>query len=120
MPVESTKSQNITVTCRRSPMAAVGGGATGANWAGSVVWGSLASTSGGKGSDADGDFPGSSATAAGIFSAVPKQTAAVLEVLIGKMGKDRDVDAVLRECAGVLGQAEPCEPIGYFLHRRPR
>jgi hypothetical protein len=34
--------------------------------------------------------------------------------------KDRDVDAVLRKCAGVLGQAEPCEPIGYFLHRRPR
>jgi hypothetical protein len=36
------------------------------------------------------------------------------------MGKDRDVDAVLCKCAGVLGQAEPCEPIGYFLHRRPR
>jgi hypothetical protein len=56
MPVESTKSQNITVTCR----------------------------------------------------------------LIGKMGKDRDVDAVLRKCPGVLGQAELCEPIDYFLHRRPR
>jgi hypothetical protein len=25
------------------------------------------------------------------------------------MGKDRDVDAVLRKCAGTLGQAEPCE-----------
>jgi hypothetical protein len=37
-----------------------------------------------------------------------------------EMGKDRDVDAVLRKCAGVLGQAEPSEPIGYFLHRRPR
>jgi hypothetical protein len=36
------------------------------------------------------------------------------------MGKDRDVDAVLRKCAGVLGQAELCEPIGNFLHRRPR
>jgi hypothetical protein len=33
------------------------------------------------------------------FSAVPEQDAEVLEVLIGKMGKDRDVDAVLRECA---------------------
>jgi hypothetical protein len=44
----------------------------------------------------------------------------VLEVLIAKMGKDRDVDAVLRKCAGVLGQAEPCELIGNFLHRRPR
>jgi hypothetical protein len=31
------------------------------------------------------------------------------------VGKDRDVDAVLRKCAGVLGQAEPCEPIGDFL-----
>jgi hypothetical protein len=38
--------------------------------------------------------------------------------MIGKMGKDRDVDAVLRKCAGVFGQAELCEPIGYFLHRR--
>jgi hypothetical protein len=27
------------------------------------------------------------------------------------MGKDRDVDAVLRKCACVLGQAELCEPI---------
>jgi hypothetical protein len=26
----------------------------------------------------------------------------------------------LSKCAGVLGQAEPCEPIGYFLHRRLR
>jgi hypothetical protein len=53
------------------------------------------------------------------FPAVPEQDADVLEVLIGKMGKDRDVDAVLRKCAGGLGQAEPREPIGYFLHRRP-
>ena len=44
----------------------------------------------------------------------------ILEVLIGKMGKDRDVDAILRKCAGVLGEAERCQPIGYFLHRRPR
>jgi hypothetical protein len=44
----------------------------------------------------------------------------VLEVLIGKMGKDGDVDAVLRKCASVLGQTEPSKPIGYFLHRRPR
>jgi hypothetical protein len=51
---------------------------------------------------------------------MPEQDADVLEVLIGKMGKDRDVDAVLRKCPGVLRQAELCEPIGYFLHRRPR
>jgi hypothetical protein len=54
------------------------------------------------------------------FPAVPEQDADVLEVLIGKMGKNRDVDAVLRKRAGVLGHAELCEPIGYFLHRRPR
>jgi predicted site-specific integrase-resolvase len=54
------------------------------------------------------------------FSSMPEQDADVLEVLIGKMRKDRDVDAVVRKCAGVLGQAEPCEPIGNFLHRRPR
>jgi hypothetical protein len=34
----------------------------------------------------------------------------VLEVLIGMP---------FSACAGVLGEAEPCEPIG-FLHRRPR
>jgi hypothetical protein len=101
-------------------MASVGGGATGAGWGGSVVWRFLASTSGGKGLDADGGRQ--------YFPAVPEQDADVLEVLIGKVRKDRDVDAVLRKCAGrltgelsdVLGQAEPCEPIGYFLHRRPR
>jgi hypothetical protein len=61
MPVESTKSQNITVTCRRSPVASVGGGAGGAGWGGSVVWRSLASTS--ECLDADDDFPGSDAEA---------------------------------------------------------
>jgi hypothetical protein len=35
---------------------------------------------------------------------MPEQDADVLVVLIGKMGKDRDVDAILRKCAGVLGQ----------------
>ena len=43
------------------------------------------------------------------FPAVPEQDADALEVLIGKMRKDRDVDAVLRKCPGVLGQAELCE-----------
>jgi hypothetical protein len=51
---------------------------------------------------------------------MPEQNADVLEILIRKMGKDRDVDAVPRKCPGVLGQPELCEPIGYFLHRRPR
>jgi hypothetical protein len=54
------------------------------------------------------------------FPAMREQGADVLEVLAGKVGKDRDVEAVLRKCAGLLGQAEPCEPIGNFLHRRPR
>jgi hypothetical protein len=44
---------------------------------------------------------------------MPEQDADVLEVLICKMGKDRNVDAVFRKCVGVLGQAELCEPIGY-------
>jgi hypothetical protein len=38
------------------------------------VWRSLASTSGGKGLDADGDFQGSSATAANIFRRCPSKT----------------------------------------------
>jgi hypothetical protein len=35
---------------------------------------------------------------------MPEQCDDVLEVLIGQMGRDRDVNAVLRKCAGVLGQ----------------
>jgi hypothetical protein len=73
---------------------------------------------GGKDLDTDGDLPGSSATP--IFFRRAERAAHVFEVLIGKMGKDRDVDAVLRKWAGALGQTEPCKAIGYFLHRRPR
>jgi hypothetical protein len=47
---------------------AIGGRAT------RVVRRSLASTSGGKGLDADGDYPGSSATAARIFRRCPSKT----------------------------------------------
>jgi hypothetical protein len=39
------------------------------------------------------------------FSSMPEQDAHVLEVLIGQMGKDRDVDSVLRKCAGEIGQS---------------
>jgi hypothetical protein len=84
-----------------------------------VAWRSLASTGEGKAWTLTAAFREFS-DGRQYFPAVPEQDADVLELLIGKMGKDRDVDAVLRKCAGVLGQAEPCEPIGYFLHRRPR
>jgi hypothetical protein len=69
MLVESTRSQNLTVTCRRSPMASVGGGAIGAGWGGSVVWRSPAATL--EGLDADGDF----SDGRQYFPAMPEQDA---------------------------------------------
>ena len=47
----------------------------------------------GKVLDTDGDFPGELSDGRQYFPAVPEQDADVLEVLIGKMGKNRDVDA---------------------------
>jgi hypothetical protein len=52
---------------------------------GEVVWRSLASTSGGKGLDADGDISGEFGDGRQDFPAVPEQDADVLEVLIGKI-----------------------------------
>src|SRR4029077_2310888 len=89
--VDPTRSENMTVTWRRSAVSCVFGSERGA---GSGVAGAAPQV--GDGSE--------------HFSSMPEQDADVLEVLIGKMRKDRDVDAVLSKSAGVLGQAEPCEP----------
>src|SRR5215471_1344643 len=48
-----------------------------------------------------------------------EQDAHILEVLVSQMRQHRDIDAVLSETLGVLGQAEPSEPIRNLLHRQP-
>jgi hypothetical protein len=44
-----------------------------------------------------------------------EQDAHILEVLVSQMRQYRDIDAVLGETLGVLGQAEPSEPIRNLL-----
>jgi hypothetical protein len=48
-----------------------------------------------------------------------KQDADIFEVLIGKVGKCVNSDAVLGEALRVLGHAELFEPVSNVLHRRP-
>ena len=47
---------------------------------------------------------------------MPKQDTDVLEVLIGQIGKYRDIDSVLRKARRVLGHAELFEPVRNLLH----
>ena len=44
-----------------------------------------------------------------------EQDAHILEVLVSQMRQHRDIDAVLSETLGVLGQAELFEPIRNLL-----
>ena len=45
------------------------------------------------------------------FPAVAEDDAEFLQVLVGKLGKHRDIDAILGEAPGIIGHAEPFEPI---------
>ena len=42
------------------------------------------------------------------FAAMPQQDAEVLEVLLGKIADDREVNGVLGEALGVLSQTDRC------------
>jgi hypothetical protein len=53
------------------------------------------------------------------FPPMPEQDADVLEVLIGQMGNCRDINPVFSKTLGVLGHAEPFEPVCNLLHSRP-
>ena len=86
--VEPTRSENITVTWRRS---AVSGGL------GSVTAWTC---------DVDGAAP------------ITKDDAEVFQVLIGQVAKDRKINAVFSKTSRVLGHAELFEPIGNLLHGR--
>ena len=48
---------------------------------------------------------------------MPEQDAKILEVLIGQVAKDRDINAVLGKTLRVLGHAELFEPVRNLLHR---
>jgi hypothetical protein len=53
------------------------------------------------------------------FQPVAECNSEVFEVLIGQVGKDREINAVFGKTLCVLGHAEFFEPISNLLHRRP-
>ena len=59
------------------------------------------------------------AIARSIFRRCPSENAEVLEVLIGQIAEDRDIDVVLGKALRVLGHAERFEPVRNLLHRGP-
>ena len=91
--VEPTRSENITVTWRRS----------------AVSWG-FGSVNAGCG-DA-GAAPASSAIAAQHLAPMSERYADLFKIMIRQMGKHRNVDVVIRKCAGrtVPGQSSPASP----------
>ena len=92
--VEPTKSENITVTWRRSAVSGVFGSAN-------------------AGCGKVGAAPGSSAIARNIFERDTK----LFEVLIGQVAKDGGVDVALGKALRVFGHAEFFEPVCNLLHR---
>src|SRR5262245_29998043 len=48
---------------------------------------------------------------------MPQQNTEVLEILLRQIADDREVNGVVREALGVLGQAELFEPVRDLLHR---
>ena len=89
--VEPTRSQNITVSWRRSAASGFGAGR------GRPILDRL---------DHD-ELP----DRAQHFPAVAEDDAEFLQVLVGRLGKHRDIDAILGEAPSVFGHAEPFEPI---------
>ena len=53
------------------------------------------------------------------FQPVPKRQPEVSEMLIGQVGKDREINAVFGKPVQVLGHAEFFQPVGNLLHRGP-
>ena len=50
---------------------------------------------------------------------MPQQNAELLEILLCQIADDREVNGVVGEALGVLGQAELFEPVRDLLHRDP-
>ena len=98
--VEPTRSENITVTWRRSAV----------SWAfGSVRRLARLLTE-----------PRCQARRSPQhFPPMPEKDADLLEVLISQIAKDRDINAIFGKALRVLGHAELFEPICNLLHRGP-
>ena len=62
--------------------------------------------------------PASSAIAQ-YFAPITEKDAQLLQVLIGQIGQDREINAVFGKTCRVLGHAELFEPVRYQLHRGP-
>ena len=95
--VEPTRSENITVTWRRSAVS---------ECFNSAVTGSCCSAP--KLLDSREHYP-----------PMPEQDVEILEVLISQMGKRRKIDAVVGKSLSVLLKPEVFEPTSNLLHRRP-
>ena len=50
---------------------------------------------------------------------MPERDAELLEVLIGQVAKNRDINVALGKALRVLGHAELFEPVRNLLHRGP-
>ena len=53
------------------------------------------------------------------FATITEDDAQFLQVLIGEVSKDREINAVLCKTLRVLGHAELFEPVSNLLHWRP-
>jgi len=67
----------------------------------------------------DRDISGKVANRSQYLPPMSKRDADVLEVLIGQMVKNGDINVVLGKALGVLGQAERSEPLRNLLHGGP-
>ena len=54
------------------------------------------------------------------FGSIAEQDPRVLQISIGEIGKDAEVNAIFDETLRVLGHAEFFEPVGNLLHRGHR
>src|SRR5215472_15033143 len=99
--VEPTRSQNITVSWRRSASSRrVGSVATGAEGAASAT-----------------EAPPRLRIARNIFNRCPERNAKVFEMLIGQVGENGHINVVLGKPLSILGHAEFFEPVRNSLHR---
>jgi hypothetical protein len=96
--VDPTRSENITVTWRRSAV--------------SRAFGSFALSVFG----ASGGAPGKLCDSRQHYPPMPEEDADVLEVLIGQMTERGDTNAVLSEALPVLPETELLKPIRNLLH----
>jgi len=99
--VEPTRSQNITVSWRRSASSRRGD---------SVATGAEGCRYGNRSIAESADRPQH-------FATIAEQNPHFFQVLVCEVRKDAEVNAIFDETLGALGHAEFFEPIRNFLHR---